>query len=113
MTHNTRERIEEIITDYYDKFPECPQDLVGCTLNQDAVDEFNRARERGEKWLRTALHQQLQKARHDWLWEEVKKLRAIKSGIEEFDYDSDERGKCEILQTIIDRYQAELDQDKK
>ena len=61
-------------------------------------------------WLRTTFHQELQKARKDWLWEEVKKLKVIKRSIEEFDYDCDERGKCEILQTIIDRYHSELDQ---
>ena len=60
--------------------------------------------------IRPLLHQELQKARKDWLWEEVKKLKVIKRSIEEFDYDCDERGKCEILQTIIDRYHSELDQ---
>lgn len=56
---------EEIIADYYNNFPECPQDLIGCTLDQEDVDEFNRARKRGEAWLRTILTQkdaELQKA---------------------------------------------------
>jgi hypothetical protein len=59
------------------------------------------------------IHQERQKARHDWLREEIVKLEKIKSGIEKFDYDSDERGKCEILQIIIDRYLSELDQPNK
>ena len=48
-------RNDEIIEDYYNNFPECPQDLIGCTLGQEDVDEFNRARKRGEAWLRTIL----------------------------------------------------------
>ena len=56
--------------------------------------------------------QELQKAREAWLRElreEIVKLEMEKNNIDVCDYDSDERGKREILQTIIDRYQSELE----
>lgn len=73
---------------------------------------------RKEEEIRKALHHQLQKARHDWLWEEIVRLDGMKrdccAGI----------GPCNeicratnegnhVIQTIIDRYQKELDQDTK
>lgn len=72
-------------------------------------------REKTAKWLRTTLTQKLQKARHNWLREEIVKLEGMTrnccAGI----------GPCDeicratnegnhIIQTIIDRYQEELDQ---
>ena len=62
--------------------------------------------------VKMLIEEQLQKARHDWLRGEIVRLEEIQSSIDDFAYDSDERGKREILQTIIDRYQSELDQDK-
>lgn len=98
--------------------------------------------------LQTALHQQLQKARQDWLREEIVRLEGMDEYIAVKDNDSHRyqilRSKkdewdafCEIpeyderswdvpewaeridgmpvksfKQTIIDRYQSELDQDK-
>lgn len=76
--------------------------------------------------LKAFIHQELQKARHDWLREEIVKLGAEK---EQDECIGEERKNCpwcgrnmycrnrveeiahnETLQTIIDRYQSELDQ---
>ena len=69
-------------------------------------------------WLRTALTiygdareaavRKKEKTRHDWLREEIGRLEEIQSNIDNFDYDSDERGKREILTTIITWYKEEL-----
>lgn len=53
--------------------------------------------------------EELQKARHDWLREEIVKLKGMEVTIRE---DADTTGYNFALQTIIDRYQAEVDQDK-
>ena len=54
--------------------------------------------------LQEQHHQELQKARHDWLREEIVKLEGMKVlGLYS-------QIKNNILQTIIDRYQSELDQ---
>lgn len=61
MSTKHTDSVESVVEDYLKQFPECPQDLVGCVLNQEAVNEFNKARLRGAEWLRTTLqatHQQ-------------------------------------------------------
>ena len=66
--------------------------------------------------LTKMLHQELQKARHDWLREEIVKLEGMKQPITtedrvESDFASIEWDKYnQALQTIIDRYSSELDQ---
>ncbi len=62
------------------------------------------------------IHQELQKARHDWLREEIVKLEGMKQPITiedrvESAFASIEWDKYnQALQTIIDRYSSELDQ---
>lgn len=76
---------------------------------QDAVNWLRKILERNQE----LLHQELQKARHDWLREEIVKLKGMKR--EEFenlpaeDW-SEHIGFNQALQTIIDRYLSELDQ---
>ena len=66
--------------------------------------------------LTKMLHQELQKARHDWLREEIVKLEGMKQPITiedrvESAFASIEWDKYnQALQTIIDRYSSELDQ---
>lgn len=73
---------DEIVADYYNNFPECPQDLIGCTLDQEDVDEFNRARKRGEQWLRntisTLLTSEAQKREEDrdMIFGEIEQFKA-------------------------------------
>lgn len=57
---------------------------------------------------REAAVRKKEKTRHDWLREEIGRLEEIQSNIDNFDYDSDERGKREILTTIITWYKEEL-----
>jgi len=59
------------------------------------------------------LHQELQKARHDWLREEIVKLEGMKKEERQVDYDGTglyEGGFNSALEYILDRYQSELDQ---
>ena len=71
-------------------------------------------------------HQQLQKARHDWLREEIVRLEGVKVTKDEIDQAKYSNGnpvqRPEIkqliewvnhrtIQTIIDRYHSELDQE--
>ena len=63
------------------------------------------------------FHQELQKARHDWLREEIVKLEGMKRelfvegpGMTYLNGAIPPHNKC--LETIIDRYQSELDQPK-
>ena len=73
-------------------------------------------------WM-NKLHQELQKARHDWLREEIVKLEGVKMANEHssecLHNEAPEYCDCDnyikwnkALQTIIDRYQSELDQPK-
>jgi hypothetical protein len=62
------------------------------------------------------FHHQLQKARQDWLQEEIVKLEGILSNKQYADispFDHAEVVRVEALQTILDRYNSELDQDNK
>lgn len=68
------------------------------------------------------IHQELRKARHDWLREEIVKLEGMKivpalgrtknGKVVDFTTEYD-LGKNNALQTIIDRYLSELDQPNK
>ena len=98
MTHNTRERIEEIV----EKF-----DVMMHTGYHGDI----------KQWLRTTLHQELQKARQDWLREEIVRLEGMKNTVSALDLEGNDIGELQkeafnhALQTIIDRYHSELDQD--
>ena len=80
--------------------------------------------EKAREWMASAydtiaeqtIHHQVQKARQDWLREEIEELEGMKIA----NYPSslkDPSGFCQnvgynkALQTIIDRYHSELDQD--
>ena len=82
---------------------------------QDAVNWLRKILERNQE----LLHQELQKARHDWLREEIVKLEGEKlGGLARPIFvgaNAPERMRIhnEALQTIIDRYQSELDQHNK
>ena len=72
-------------------------------------------KEHGERQINTELlNFILQKARHDWLQEEIVKLEVIKNEIpkiirEPFEL-AESVGKKMLLDKIIQRYQSELDQ---
>ena len=93
MTHNTE--VEEVV------------EYIGDLLQ---TGEYRKAV--------TTLHHQLQKARQEWLREEIERLEGMKKLVKEPCSDSynmrDWGNKCfnQAIQTIQDRYQAELDQDK-
>lgn len=56
--------------------------------------------------------EELQKARQDWLQEEIVKLKGMIHEINTEDEYAKYDGQNKAIQTIIDRYQAEVDQDK-
>lgn len=117
--------IEDIVSSY--RNINLPLRLVGLLgksrmtlVEADEIDEFMVG------WLRTTLHHQLQKARQDWLREEIVKLEGMKQPtIIQPEYGNDNPNYSRIadtmvmkahihnqaLQTIIDRYHSELDQD--
>ena len=68
-------------------------------------------------FFKKQLHQQLQKVRQDWLRQEIVKLEGMKQEEpDKIDYDGtglSQYGFNSALQTIIDRYHSELDQDNK
>ena len=74
----------------------------------------------GEVFIRTLLaekDQQLQKARHDWLREEIVKLEGmhikyLPSTLKDPVGFCEGIGRNKTIKTIIDRYHSELDQDK-
>jgi hypothetical protein len=93
------------------------------TIIMQAIAPYHKPYEYlGEKSIETAKneimqthHQELQKARHDWLREEIVKLEGMK--IKELPSSLDDttgfvmgHSKNITIQTIIDRYQSELDQ---
>ena len=103
MPNNTRERIEEIKNIIADE-----------VLTKDGQVYLSST---GEERLKTFFHQELQKARQSWLREEIVKLEGMK--IKELPSSLDDttgfvmgHSKNITLQTIIDRYQSELDQPK-
>lgn len=66
-----------------------------------------------EYHIKEQVHQQQQKHREAWLREEIVKLKNMefKNGLMPLGFGKDPYNKT--LQTIIDRYQKELDQDNK
>ena len=105
-THNTRDKLDEIVLDFNQKFYYEHQQRGLTRLRDDVVG-----------WLRTTLHHQLQKARQDWLREEIVKLEGMKSLVAYSSYSTTGQAReaekvDQALQTIIDRYLAELDQDR-
>ena len=114
--------IEDIVSSY--RNINLPLRLVGLLgksrmtlVEADEIDEFMVG------WLRTTLHHQLQKARQDWLREEIVRLEGEKlpktneHGSRSFFVGAGAQMRMEThnqaLQAIIDRYQEELNQDKK
>lgn len=96
MTHNTREwesRFDKLM----DELPVNDYRVI----HHDLITGLPRPTARGTV-IKDFLHQELQKARHDWLREEIvwlKNERAHSFG-----------ETATTLETIIDRYQSELDQ---
>lgn len=97
-TNNKEERIEKII---------------------EAVPRRVRVDPLWDSWLRQSIHQELQKARQDWLRDKIVKLEGMKRiKIGMCNCDLEPSCGCEFrdwndaLQTIIDHYQSELDQPK-
>ena len=114
-THNTRE-----VEEWEQEFDEMP---FGITIpfNQDMMwgekEGFEAdGREEFKQWLHTTLHHQLQKDRQDWLREEIVKLEGMRERAQfgrETSWEIEHaNGHNQTLQTIIDRYQEELNQDK-
>ena len=134
MTHNTRE-VEEVLETYltgtsiHEHFRQVQRRITSHWdgLNWDALDKVSKQRYDGVAMeLRLEIlphfHHQLQKARQDWLREEIVKLEGMKkptsfTGSENAQIESvffkHEKGYNQALQTIIDRYHSEIDQDKK
>ena len=103
-TYNTRE-VEEVVKEFYKIFD---------TDNLwQGEDEWTKNVPIGniEQWLRTILHHQLQKARQDWLRKEIVRLEEEKSEV--IDGGEFGAGMLTAIDDIIDRYQAELNQDNK
>jgi len=140
-TQKTRDKFDEIVLDFNQKFYYEHQQRGLTRLRDDVVGwlratlhhQLQKAREEGYnagladgtgKPL-LAVEQMLQKAREEWLREEIKHLQILKRTPQ----DCEKCHACELamscttaesdrylnqcLQTIIDRYQSELDQDKK
>ena len=103
MTHNTREGIEDWKEEFWYKVAEwnsaSPEDIDIYANQIEMLIEYH---------MKERVHQELQKARQDWLREEIVKLEGM-------DAHEPNRGiyRNEALQTIIDRYQSELDQPNK
>lgn len=93
MSHTNNKEVERILKDGWLHY-------IGERKNVLESDTFI-------EFVLPYLHQELQKARQDWLREEIVKLENMKvlglySEI-----------KNRVLQPIIDRYQSELDQSNK
>ncbi len=134
MTHNTREGIGGWI-----EAPEvvrskcraiCGENDIDCE-NEDVFIyrriEIDTATDMAYQAGLSTLHQELQKARETWLREEIVKLEGMKYKTSYCGYSirsttvdtksavdcingAEKMGRNQALQTIIDRYQSELDQ---
>ena len=118
--------IEEVLENFNKAFPlsidypETPKTVeTQARWHIEVENRTNRAkniRHHQLIWLRsllTTLHHQLQKTRHDWLREEIVKLGGVKRIADEVPdglTDIWQKSHNQALQTIIDRYQEELDQ---
>lgn len=118
MTHNTK-KLEEIVETLLEELSYGGRkNYLDDTMGMDTAREI----------LRTTLHHQLQKARHDWLREEIVRLGGMKKkgqNGEGLPFENSpeiygnarmeawKNGSNKALQTIIDHYQAELNQDNK
>ena len=106
MTHNTREveeSIEQVLLNRIKLIGDEDQLYTG--YPQQLIDE-----------LVNVFHHQLQKARTDWLREEIVRLEGMRKKQQAVsvykNFRDDIYGYNLALQTIIDRYSKELDQDK-
>lgn len=111
MIDNSRERIEEFFTE---------QDEYGYSVDSAArcgdLNEKDYVREVLTPRLEKLLHQELQKARHDWLREEIVRLEKIKeqTPITNKPFELAESvGKKMFIDELIQCYQSELDQPNK
>lgn len=98
------------------------QHLLTIAEGKEEIEQWNTHAANLINAVTKVLHHQLQKARHDWLREEIVKLEGMKMANEHnsecLHNEAPEYCDCDnyikwnkSLQTIIDRYQAELDQD--
>lgn len=99
MTHDTRE-VEDIVDELYS------------LAWQDGSEGLNRRSALNERF-QSAIHHQLQKAHQDWLREEIERLviEQPKRITEQETHHTYNDGNRDALQTIIDRYNEELDQE--
>jgi hypothetical protein len=100
-------RIEGIVEEFGNRFLKRKYETT-----MDA-DEFEDLIETQKDRLRTTLHQELQKARHDWLREEIVSFRQEMENYPMVNEPEWRRGYIEALQDQIDRYQSGLDQSNK
>lgn len=100
--------VEELLQDFESRYSY----LYQGTVYENGGGNFSPVHESVKHWLRTTLHQELQKVRHDWLREEIVKLEEEqrKHNCPPDDGNDYDHGAYVALQTIIDRYQSELDQ---
>lgn len=115
MTHNTREGIDErqIRSDWqefwYKESKNTEQSYLTPDTHGIVIDYL--------KELHQTHHQELQKARHDWLREEIDSLECMKNQMpkvvrEPFEL-AESVGAKMAIDEIISRHQSELDQDNK
>lgn len=122
MTHYTKE-VEGMMNKFLDaeiKWVDIDNGLGKYMLASQVIEQAHKVFTEYQE----SLHHQLQKARYDWLREEIVKLEGMKV---ENEHNSEclhnkvpEYCDCDnyikwnqALQTIIDYYQAELNQDNK
>ena len=92
--------------------------MLKCNTTPEWVYRFNKflieERTTGEiiKFIDELIHQELQKARHDWLREEIVKLEGKQFAYTDLDSKRlryEKQAYNRALQTIIDRYLLELE----
>lgn len=108
MTHNTRE-VDEILQDFESRYSY----LYQGTVYENGGSNFSAVHESVKHWLRTTLHQQLQKARQDWLRSKIEKLEGMINTSEADGHAHDparayEEGWNDALTSIITRHKEEL-----
>lgn len=111
MTHNIREVEEDWKTELRKEYR---KQTLAMAREVSASGTYEKVEGMICDWWFEKIDHQLQKARHGWLREEIVRLEGMKLGGHR---DEDRRiyagGNDDAIQTIIGRYQAELDQDNK
>lgn len=88
--------------------------LLECGIDEVDDPKLHRLITEALTVQKQTLHQELQKARESWLREEVVKLKDRQLGwLGKEEDGSDRHPNYDEIQTIIDRYQSELDQPNK